>query len=131
MRAAIYIIMCSVALLLASCGRQHNAESTVKDFMEENLKEPSTLSDVSFNGIDSTRYLNDSIVSAIRQNAQSTATQYKSGIEYGNGSIGKSLVTVRVNYTVGGAVYTDTYYLDKELSRVVAFKSAEKWDETE
>lgn len=131
MKAAIYIIMCSFALLLASCGRQHNAENIVTDFMEQNLKEPSTLSNVRFNDIDSTRYLNDSIVSAIRQNVKSTATQYKSPIEYGSDDIGKSLVTVRVDYTVGGNSYTDTYYLDKELTSVVAFKSAEKWSEAE
>jgi len=125
MKASIYIIMCSVVLLLASCGRQHNAESTVKDFMEQNLKEPSTLDDINFNDIDSTRYLNDSVVTVMRQTAKSVATQYKSDIQYGSEPIGKSLITARVDYTVGGKSYTDTYYLDKELTRIVAFKSAE------
>lgn len=125
MKTSIYIIMCSVVLLLASCGQQHNAESTVKDFMEQNLKEPSSLDDINFNDIDSTRYLNDSVVTVMRQTAKSVATQYKSDIRYGSEPIGKSLITARIDYTVGGKSYTDTYYLDKELTRVVAFKSAE------
>lgn len=126
MKASIYIIMCSVVLLFASCGRQHNAESTVEDFMESNLKEPSELSINKFNRIDSTRYLNDSIVAVIRQKTTATATQYKGGIEYGSEPVGKSLVILRVDYSVGDKGYTDTYYLDKELTRVVAFMSTEK-----
>jgi len=64
-------------------------------------------------------------VTVMRQTAKSVATQYKSDIQYGSEPIGKSLITARVDYTVGGKSYTDTYYLDKELTRVVAFKSAE------
>lgn len=126
MKAYIYIIMCSLVLLTASCGQQHRAESLVEDFMEKNMHDASKLEDVSFNDIDSTRYINDSIVVAMRQMAQATAKHYKSDIDYGSQNAGKTLVMARVTYKLNGKDYTDTYYMDKEMTRVVAFKSTEK-----
>lgn len=118
--------MCSLVLLVASCGQQHRAETLVEDFMEKNMNDHSSLEDVSFNDIDSTRYINDSIMVAMRIMAKTTAKHYKSTIDYGSQSVGKTLVMARVTYKLKGKEYTDTYYMDKEITRVVAFKSTEK-----
>lgn len=118
--------MCTLMLSFASCGRQHNAESVVKDFMETNMKNYADVNSLDFNDIDSTRYLNDSIITAMRANTKATATQYKSAVSYGKSAVGKTLITARVDYKVGEKPYTDTYYLTPDLTEVVAFKSTEK-----
>ena len=44
------IIICSITLVAVSCGKQHKAESAVKDFLDQNM----TAADysISFNKID-------------------------------------------------------------------------------
>jgi len=122
----IYMMIGSAALLFASCGQQHKAESLVKDFMEQNLKDASALTKVEFNDIDSTRYINDSIVTVIRQNTKKSALQYKTDISYGKVPMDRMLIMARVNYCINNKEYSDTYYMDMELTNIVAFKSVEK-----
>lgn len=122
--------MCTlVALLSVSCGKQHNVESVVEDFMEANISDASSLSDIEFNDIDSTRYLNDSIVNAMRSAVKTAATQYRHDIVYPSGGVGDCLVMVRVAYKLGEKRYNDTFYLNTQLTDVVAFKSTELLDD--
>ncbi len=121
-----HIIICAaIALPFASCGRQHNAEKTVKDFMETNLNEPASLEQLHFEGMDSTRHITDSAVNALRQTAKTVAKQYRSNISYGTDKAGASTVFIRASYKNNGKQYADTYYLDSELNTVVAFMSRE------
>lgn len=124
-KAHTYIATCCLALLFAACGQQHKAESVVEDFMERNLTDPSALEDLDFNDIDSTRHINDSIVAIMRQATKATAPQYKKTIDYGTKQAVGNVLLVRVNYKVGEKRFTDTYYLDKEMTDVIAFKSME------
>lgn len=116
----------AVVLLFASCGQQHEAESLVKDFLHENLIDASNLADVDFKDIDSTRYLNDSLIANLRRSVRDNAVQYKKDIQYGNTPSGTMLMRLRVTYKVGEKNYVDTYYINKEIGRIVAFMSTEK-----
>ena len=121
-----HIIICAaIALPFASCGRQHSAEQTVKGFMEANLKSPASLDQLHFEGMDSTRHITDSAVNALRQSAKTMAKQYKANISYDTDKASASTVFIRVSYKNNGKQYADTYYLDCELSAVVAFMSRE------
>lgn len=109
-------------LLAVSCGRQHDAESLVKDFMQENMHNYSAISAVNFKKMDSTRYLKDSIITKIRKTAE-TAALYKKGIKYNDNTPGKKLIVLRVEYKVDDNEHSDTYYLNDELTHIVAFKN--------
>lgn len=119
------IICAAFALLFASCGQQHNAEQTVKGFMEANLNDPSSLEQLHFEGMDSTRHITDSAMFALRKAAQVSAKQYKSGINYATDKSYPSTIFIKTTYKSGGKRYADTYYLDPSLTAVVAFMSRE------
>ena len=113
-------------LLLASCGQQHDAEKLVESFMQENLKDAATLSEVRFAPIDSTRYISDSIVNVMRQNARQPESPYKTDAAYTGRGKGSVLFSARANYKLNGKPYVSVFYLDKALSGVVAFNFAEE-----
>ncbi len=121
-----HIIICAaIALPFASCGRQHSAEQTVKGFMEANLKNPSSLDQLHFEGMDSTHHITDSAVNALRQTAKTMARQYKANISYDSDKASASTIFIRATYKNDGKQYADTYYLDSNLNTVVAFMSRE------
>ena len=123
MKRLTYIII-GVALLLASCGRQQQAKSVVKDFMKENLANPSALDIDKFSPLDSTLRIGDSLVTVMRRAAEANQ-RYKRDISYAEGDTPKKLLMTRVSYKLGDETCQDTYYLDEALSRVVAFKTNE------
>ena len=116
--------MCMVMLLSVSCGQQHDAEHIVKEFMKENMKDAAAMSSLDFDRMDSTRLINDSIITSIRAHAGESGI-YKTEISYGNGKSGKGkkLFILRARYRVDDVDWCDTYYLDADLKRVVAFKT--------
>ena len=117
----IYII--GIMLLLVSCnGRQHDAENTVAEYMAENLYDAKEMKITKFSRLDSTTKVKDSVIVALRQNAENGG-RYKKGIPYVEPSARKMLYVMRVNYMLGNAECSDTYYLDESLERVVAVKN--------
>ena len=111
-------------LFLASCGKQHQAESVVKDFMEAHLVDPSSLSDVTFRDLDSTTtFRGDSLIQQLRK-AAAASGRYQSNASYEapDGASNKLLV-VRVSYRQKGEERSDTYYLNSSLTGVVAVKT--------
>lgn len=123
MRISHYIIIGVATLLLSSCGEQYNAESTVRDFMDANLAEPSALSEVEFSDVDSTKYLNDSIIGAMKSQISATSEIYKKDIAYGEKSRGGKLFLVRVKYKIHDSEHQSTFYMNDDFSAVVAFKT--------
>ena len=109
-------------LLSVSCGRQHQAKQVIQDFIDQYAAEPSACSSISIVKFDSTQTVNDSIIGRMRANAD-TIQRYKKSIKYADGAISKKLFIARITYTVNDAEYSDTYYLDDQISRVVAFKT--------
>ncbi|MBR4363488.1 MAG: hypothetical protein IKP33_00950 [Prevotella sp.] len=120
----IYIIIGVLMLFLASCGKQHQAESVVKDFMEAHLVDPSSLSDVTFRDLDSTTtFRGDSLIQQLRK-AAAASGRYQSNASYEapDGASNK-LLFVRVSYRQKGEERSDTYYLNSSLTGVVAVKT--------
>ena len=109
-------------LLFVSCGQQHQAKDVIQQFVDQYAAEPSARSSISIVKFDSTKVINDSVILAMRANAD-TIQRYQKSIKYAEGSTGGKLYVARISYTISGAEYSDTYYLDDQLSRVIAFKS--------
>jgi hypothetical protein len=108
-----YITIIGVALLLlASCGQQQRAKSVVKDFVQTQLHEDASYID--FADVDSTHVLNDSIIQAMRSRAAKN-------IQYQNYQ-GRTLMHIRVQYLLDKDTCSATFYLDKDMTGVVAFK---------
>lgn len=119
----LYNIIIGIGLLLfTSCGQQHQAKGVIREFVEHNLVNPSSCSSISVVKFDSTKVLNDSILNRMRTNAD-TIQRYQKSIKYDEGTVGEKLYVVRISYSINDTKYSDTYYLDELLTRVVAFKS--------
>lgn len=108
-------------LMFAACGQQHDAETLVEDFMKENLNNSSSLSSVEFAKLDSTARLNDSIINILRADSKQS-DRYRNDIRYADSRQEKVLKMLRVKYTLGTDECSDTYYLDKSLTKVIAVK---------
>ena len=109
-------------LLPASCGQQHDAESIVEDFMNEQLLDAKGLKDVEFQKLDSTRIVNDSVIKHLRNRFKEN-TRYRKNLVFGNPEQGRMLKYIRVNYTLNGDSCSDTYYLNAAITHVVAIKN--------
>lgn len=121
MRHLIYIIIGIAPLLFASCGPQSEAEELVEQFMEQNMREELRPSSLHFTDIDSTHAMTDSIVISLRQQAK-RSSRYQGTIKYAPDEPFKKLIVTRVRYELDDQECSDTYYLDMDLTRVVAFK---------
>jgi hypothetical protein len=119
MKSRAYIIIgVSALLLFASCGQQHKAESLVSNFVAENIEDPSAISGKDFAELGTTRHLSDSLIKVMRQRG---AANFKKGISYGKIPSG-DLYYLRMSYISNGDTLQNTFYLDSDLSEVVAFK---------
>lgn len=107
----------AVATLVCGCGKQHEAESVVKDFLETNLQASDYT--VSFSGIDSTRHVTDSVVNKMRADA-ANSKMFKRGIKYAGTD--QQYIYTKVKICIGGDTTSHTFYLDPKVSQVVAFK---------
>ena len=114
----INITLCLSVLFVASCGKQHTAEQTVKDFVAENMKEGVETKRLDFGDLGTTRHINDSLIAKMRKTG---AELYKSGITYGNVPTGE-VYYLRMKYLHEVDTLQNTFYLDSELKEVVAFK---------
>ena len=123
MRRPSYVIIGISLLLFASCGQQHQAKEVIQAFVDEHVTEPASRSSISIVKFDSTRVLNDSIIQAMRANADTILRYSAKPIKYDESPARRKLYVARITYTIHGAEYSDTYYLDEQLSHVVAFKS--------
>lgn len=122
----LHLIILSAPILLAtSCGQQYKAKRLAEDFMKSNLRDATQLNVTKLSSLDSTKVLNDSIVSDLRQRAE-RAPHYKRGIAYAPGTVARKLFLSRVSYELGGKRHQDTYYFNDSLTRVVAFKINEE-----
>ena len=114
----IYIIIGIALLLFASCGRQQTAKSIVKDFMEANIEDYSKVSYLDFYDIDSTRNISDSLINVLHGR---TPAHFSRNISYQQRG-GKTLWHIRTRYLMDEDTCSATFYIDKELTGVVAFK---------
>jgi len=105
-------------LLSVSCGRQHDAEQTVKAFVEANMLEGIQISNHDFADLGTTRHINDSLIQLMRHRG---AELYKQGITYSKAPQGE-FYYLRMRYVHDGDTLQNTFYLNQELTEVIAFK---------
>ena len=105
-------------LLSVSCGRQHDAEQTVKAFVEENMQDGIQISDRDFADLGTTQLISDSLIQLMRQRG---AELFKQGIAYSKAPDGE-LYYLRMRYVHDKDTLQNTFYLNQELTEVVAFK---------
>ena len=123
----IFSILClAVVLVLTSCGDQHKAQSLVKDFLNENLKNNDCSFD-RFTNISRTAMIDTKKVEELRNEAKKLP-YVSSDIHYaGAGTVTDTLLYIRAYYTLTDKEgkdqkLTQTFYFDKALTQVVAFK---------
>jgi hypothetical protein len=116
------MVLAGLMLLSASCGRQHQARTLVDDFMEEHMVNPKAVVDVSYAKLDSTRVIGDSVIAAMRQAAKRNP-YYKPDITYSESKPTRLLYITRVDYCIDNDTCQDTYYINEDLTGIVAFKS--------
>ena len=108
-------------LTLASCGPKQEAKKTIKEFVDQNVKTETDYSFSDFGKLDSTRYVTDSLITVMRQNANKNAA-FNGAIGYGKRTAGKQLKYLPVKMSVNGSDTTFTFYLTNDLQQVVSFK---------
>ena len=112
MKKSLYIIIGLALLLFASCGRQQQAKSIVKDFVKQHLHED--VSYLDFSDVDSTQTISDSLIQVLHQRAGKTISYQQ--------RMGQTLFYIRAKYLSDKDTLSTTFYLDRDLQGVVAFK---------
>lgn len=112
-------VICSMAFFAISCGKQHKAENVIKDFLDENMS--TSEYSISFNDIDSTRNITDSMINVMKNNARKNKL-FKKEIVYGSSMTAKPYIYARTKICNGKDTVPYTFYLDKTLNSVIAFK---------
>lgn len=116
------ITIVSLVLLLTSCGQQHEAEALVEDFMDKNMKDEVSINARRFTDIDSTFLLTNDVIQKMRNKIADGGQRYKKGIKFADGNPTRKLFITRVKYYVDTLECSDTYYLNADLTHIVAFK---------
>ena len=118
-RPRAYIILGTLALLLfTACGQQHQAKSLVKDFVKAHAVEELNITD--FTDLDSTRVVSDSLFKAMQQTAASDPL-FKD-VDFSAAKATSTLLYIRMRYQKDTLELSKTFYFDKDLTAVIAFK---------
>lgn len=126
MKNKLTFLAMGLVLALTSCGDQHKAQSLVKDFLNENLEERDC-SYERFSRLTPTAMIDMNGVKDMRQH-MSQMPYMKKNINYQDASaISDTLLYIRATYKLTDKTgkeqeLTQTFYMDKALTRIVAFK---------
>lgn len=125
MKKILFVLTLGLALVLTSCGDQHKAQSLVKDFLNENL-ENEDCSFKRFSQLTPTAMIDFNRVKSMCQE-MNQLPYMKKNIDYNDGTFPDTLMYLRATYqltTHDGKKeeLTQTFYLDKALTRIIAFK---------
>ncbi len=115
-----FVICLGFLVLLSGCGRQHRAESTVKDFVEANATVDVEV--LHFGRLDSTVNVTDSLMGVMRQRVEKSRN-WKNGIVYApyQRSAKRPLYYVPTKYVEGSDTITGAFYLSSDLEKVAGF----------
>lgn len=115
------VLLSAFTFLAVCCGQQHCAESLVRQFMKDNLRD-SRVAEMQCSRVDSTFYISDSLVNVLRRKARHHVA-YKSNIAYAQGAVPRKLLFMNVRYKdEHGTTHRQTFYFDVEMTRVICFK---------
>lgn len=120
-----FVMALGLVLMFTSCGNQHKAQSLVKDFLDENLVDQDC-SYERFSHLTPTAMINFEQMKAMRQNV-SKLPYVKNNIDYNDTAYPDTLLYLRATYKLTDnqgkkQEVTQTFYLDKGLTRVIGFK---------
>lgn len=113
------IIGVAMATLFTACSQQGEAESIVKEFIEQNAIAPEKMEQKVFAHLDSTKVVRDSLIKIMQNNKHEL---YKDNIKYPQQTSGRVLYYLRMKYVYEGDTLSQTFYLDENLQHVVSFK---------
>lgn len=126
MKKIILFLALGFMLALTSCGDQHKAQSLVKDFLNENL-EQNDCSYERFSSLTPTAMIGADRVKEMRKH-MSQMPYVKNNIDYQDvGALPDTLLYLRATYKLTDKSgkqqeLTQTFYLDKALTHIIAFK---------
>ena len=120
-----FVMALGLVLMFTSCGDQHKAQSLVKDFLDKNLVDQDC-SYERFSRLTPTAMINFEQMKAMRQNV-SKLPYVKNNIDYNDTAYPDTLLYLRATYKLTDnqgkkQEVTQTFYLDKGLTRVIGFK---------
>ena len=108
-------------LLLASCGKQYQAKSLVKDYVKTYAVNPDGIDITSFSTLDSTKVIGDSLIQVMRQRAKDD-TMFKNNLQFTAEKKGNTLLYIRMRYGNDSISMSKTFYFDADMTGIVAFK---------
>ena len=114
-------------LLLASCGKQQQAKSLVKDFVVTYAQQEIDIN--SFSDLDSTRVISDSLILVLREKAKQDPL-FKSAplVDFepsaSNADSHQTFLYIRMRYQEANDTLEQsrTFYFDRDLTGIIAFK---------
>ncbi len=107
------------SLLYISCGKQSTAETLAEEFINDYALAPEKMVAREFTRLDSTKYLNDSIIRSMQERG---CELFKKDIPYPIKSSGRMLYFIRMKYLYGEDSLQNTFYMDEHLEHIVSFK---------
>lgn len=114
------MMACSAIIILSSVSCKNNsAKGLIEDFMNVNMVSTSNISDKEYSKIDSTFYINDSIINAMHK---MQVPGYKGIIKYSNEKAGKKLLFMSITFKQNKKDIKQTFYFDENITHIVAFK---------
>ena len=106
-------------LLLASCGKQYEAKTLVKEFVKANATKEINIE--SFTDLDSTHVISDSVIMALRENVK-TDSIFKKGTQLTAERKSQTLLYIRMRYLEDSLELSRTFYFNPDLDGIVAIK---------
>ena len=126
-RVFLFLAAGFLALASVSCGKRHSAKQLVEDFIDEHAQ-LSSVSVTDVGKLDSTDRVDNTTISALQADVKNGGI-YKPDTKFGQRPTNtKTLLMLRVTLEVKDEKgekkpYKQTFYLDPELTSVVAVKT--------
>lgn len=116
------VVLLSATMLIIGCGKQRSAHDLVESFLDSCLVD-NNISELTFSSLDSTRHINDSVITAIRSDISKT-NAFKKNVKYGKHNTSQSLHYITATYKKSnGEKAKQTFYIDKEHTSVICVKN--------
>jgi hypothetical protein len=113
--------MLVAVMAFSSCNKEKSAaKELVKEFLKENLVSEDHKVLYCYD-LSTTKFVTDSMCQEMRVKMASNK-RFKSNMHYAEGPASKNLHFIRVKYRVDKDTVYQTFYLDEQQTRVVAFK---------
>jgi len=121
-RTTCIAVLLSAAMLFTACHKERSANDLVEAFLDSCLVD-NAISDLTFTSLDSTRYINDSVIGALRLSMLKSAV-FKKDVSYGHHDAQQPLHYISATYKKSnGEKVRQTFYIDKLHTAVICVKN--------